>query len=80
MIALPISREVGNRAGEAATLSNMAALLYRDLERPEEALSSMEQALQILVQLDLPQDAAGWTREQLSSALQRMRSGLPLNT
>ena len=78
--ALPIMREVGGRAGEATVLNNMAVLFYQDLKRTEDALSSMEQALQILVQLNLPQDAAGWTREQLSSALQRMRSGLPLNT
>jgi tetratricopeptide (TPR) repeat protein len=42
--ALPIRREVGDRAGEAATLNGLAYLLI-DLERFEEALGQFEESL-----------------------------------
>ena len=44
--ALPIMREVGNRAGEAITLNNMA-LVYGDIGQPTQALALYEQALPI---------------------------------
>ena len=42
--ALPLMREVGDRAGEAATLNNMAAV-YRATGQPQRALELYEQAL-----------------------------------
>ncbi len=42
--ALPIVREVGDRAGEATTLNNMAAV-YGDIGQPVKALELYEQAL-----------------------------------
>jgi tetratricopeptide (TPR) repeat protein len=44
--ALPITREVGDRAGEAATLSNLA-VVYQGIGRLQEALRLYEQALPI---------------------------------
>jgi tetratricopeptide (TPR) repeat protein len=44
--ALPIRREVGDRAGEAATLNNMASV-YSDTGQPQKALELYEQALLI---------------------------------
>ncbi|MEM7125641.1 MAG: tetratricopeptide repeat protein, partial [Chloroflexota bacterium] len=44
--ALPIMREVGDRAGEATTLNNMAGV-YRSTGKPKEALALYEQALPI---------------------------------
>jgi len=68
--ALSITKEVGDRAGEAATLVNMAVLLYQDQQSPREAITNIEQALTILRETGLPQDAAGQTREQLEQVLQ----------
>jgi tetratricopeptide (TPR) repeat protein len=44
--ALPITREVHDRAGEATTLNNMA-LVYQAIGQPEQALSLYQQALPI---------------------------------
>ncbi len=44
--ALPIMREVGDRAGEAATLNNIGAV-YRGLGEPQRALEYFGQALPI---------------------------------
>jgi tetratricopeptide (TPR) repeat protein len=45
--ALPIRREVGDRAGEAVTLNNIG-LVYRRLGEPRRALEYYEQALPIM--------------------------------
>jgi tetratricopeptide (TPR) repeat protein len=45
--ALPISREVGNRAGEATTLNNMAGV-YSDIGQSQKALQLYEEALPIM--------------------------------
>jgi tetratricopeptide (TPR) repeat protein len=44
--ALPELREVGDRAGEGVTLSNMA-MLYQQIGKPEEALKLYKQAIPI---------------------------------
>jgi tetratricopeptide (TPR) repeat protein len=44
--ALPIAREVGDRAGEAATLNNIG-LAYRGLGEPQRALEYYREALPI---------------------------------
>ena len=77
--ALPLRREVGDRAGEAATLANIADVLYRYLNRSQEAITTMEQAIAVLVETGLPQDAAGQTRDQLQHYLDAMRQGLSLD-
>jgi tetratricopeptide (TPR) repeat protein len=74
--ALPITREVGDRAGEATTLANMAGVLYRYLNRSEEAIIKMEQAIAVLVETGLPQDSAGQTRDQLQHYLDTMHYGI----
>jgi hypothetical protein len=76
--ALPIMREVGNRTGEATTRSNIAILLYTHFNRQQEAITSMEQAIAILVEAGLPQDAAGQNVDDKRSVLQVMQSGAPL--
>ena len=45
--ALPITREVGDRAGEAATLNNIG-VVYRGLGEPQRALEYFGQALPVL--------------------------------
>src|SRR5579859_3039734 len=46
--ALPLRREVGDRAGEATTLGNMAELLYQDLNRRQDAVNALQQAIAVL--------------------------------
>jgi len=48
--ALPILRQVGDRAGEAATLTNIGAV-YNSISQPQEALKYFNQALPILRQV-----------------------------
>ena len=44
--ALPITRSVGDRDGEAATLNNIG-LVYNNISQPQEALKYFNQALPI---------------------------------
>jgi hypothetical protein len=74
--ALPLRREVGDRAGEATTLSNMAVLLSQDLNRQQDAINAMQQAIAVLDETGLPQDASGNTREDLQQYLDAMRQGI----
>jgi tetratricopeptide (TPR) repeat protein len=71
--ALPISREVGNRAGEITNLVNLAGLLYSHFDQSANALLLLEQALQIFAVTGLTQDAAGQTVEQVQQWLAMMR-------
>jgi tetratricopeptide (TPR) repeat protein len=71
--ALPIWKEVGDLAGEAMTLVNMAVLFYQDMQRRQEAITILEQALVILCANNLPQDAADQTPEMIKRILQAMR-------
>src|SRR6266481_736891 len=74
--ALPLRREVGDRAGEATTLSNMALLLSQDLNRQQDAINAMQQAIAVLDETGLPQDAGGHTREELQQDLDALRQGM----
>ncbi len=76
--ALPLMREVGDRAGEATTLTNKAIVLYEDLNRSQEAITSMEQAIAVLVETGLPQDSFGHTRDEMQHYLDAIRHGLSL--
>jgi tetratricopeptide (TPR) repeat protein len=78
--ALPLKREVGDRAGEAAMLANLADVLFRYLNRSQEAITKMEQAIAVLVETGLPQDAAGQTRELLQQYFDAMHQGTSYNT
>jgi tetratricopeptide (TPR) repeat protein len=77
---LPITHEVEYRAGEAATLANMAVVLYQYPNRSQEAITKMEQAIAVLVETGLPQDAGGRTRDQLQQYLGTMRQGISYDT
>jgi hypothetical protein len=74
--SLPLMREVGDRAGEATTLANIAEVLYQYLNRSQEAITTLEQAIAVLVETGLLQDAAGQTRDQLQHYLDAMRQGI----
>ena len=74
--ALPLTREVGDRAGEANTLSNMAVLLSQDLNWQQDAIDAMQQAIAVLDETGLPQDAGGHTREALQHYLDALRQGM----
>jgi tetratricopeptide (TPR) repeat protein len=117
--ALPLTREVGDRAGEAATLNGLAyllmdmrrysealaafeqsviiaqqilyvaaeiaglvgiaLLLYQHLNRSQEAITRMEQAITVMVETGLPRDAAGRPIERLQQYLDAMRQGASLD-
>jgi tetratricopeptide (TPR) repeat protein len=74
--ALLIRRDVGDRAGEASTLANIADVLYRYLNRSQEAITKMEEAIAVLVETGLPQDAAGRTRDELQQYLDTIRQDI----
>ena len=76
--ALPLMREVEDRGGEATTLNNIAVVLYQFLNRSQEAITTMEQAIAVLVETGLPQDAAGQTKEGMQQYLDAMSQGLSL--
>jgi hypothetical protein len=78
--ALPLTREVGDRAGEATILANMTVVLHQYLNRSQEAITKMEQAIAVLVETGLPQDAAGQTRDDMQQYLDSMRQGISYNT
>ncbi len=73
--ALPLMREVGDRAGEATTLGNIAVLLYQGLNRRKDAIDAMQQAIAVLDETGLPQTSGGNTREELQHYLDEMRQG-----
>ena len=84
--ALPIRREVRDRAGEATTLSNLA-LVYRAIGQPERALALYEQALPITREV---RDRAGeaatlnglayllWDMQQYVAALEAFEQSITI--
>jgi tetratricopeptide (TPR) repeat protein len=73
--ALPIMRDVGDRAGEAVTCFNLA-MLYRDTGEDEQAIEHLRRAVQLKKQVQHPdyaQDAA-----TLREWEQALREGKPL--
>lgn len=76
--ALSLMREVGDRAGEANTLVNMATVLYQNLNRRQDAVDAMQQAIAVLDETGLPQTSGGSTREELHHYLDAMRQDIPL--
>jgi hypothetical protein len=51
-------------------------LLYQDLNRRQDAINIMQQAVAVLDETGLPQDAGGTTREELQHYLDAMRQGM----
>jgi tetratricopeptide (TPR) repeat protein len=76
--ALPIRRAVGDRAGEADTLVNLAVLLYQHLNRPAEAVQHLQQAIAVLETTGLDRASSGTTIETIRQALATMQRGEPL--
>jgi tetratricopeptide (TPR) repeat protein len=77
--SIVLSQQIFYPAVEVAGLVRLALLLYRHLSRPQEAIAKMEQAIAVLVETDLPQDAAGKTRDDMQHYLDAMRQGLSLD-
>lgn len=76
--SIGLEQQIAHPAGEAAGLVGMALLLYQCLSRPQDAINKMEQAIAVLMQTDLSQDAAGHTIEKLQEMLQAMHAGATL--
>ncbi len=74
--SIVLEQQTSHRDGEIAGLFGLSLLLYQHLDRPQEAITRMEQALAVLVETGLPQDAAGHTKEQLQQYLNAMRQGV----
>ncbi len=77
--SVQLERVVSHIAGEVAGLVGSALLLYQHLNRSEEAITKLEQAIAVLVETGLPQDAAGQTKEEMQRYLDVMRHGLSLD-
>jgi len=70
--AITLEREMAHHDGEAAGLVGLALLLHQHLNRTKEAIAFMKQAIALLSEIGLPQDAARHTIDQLQSMLQSM--------
>jgi hypothetical protein len=75
--SINLSHKTFSYASEAAGLARLALHLHTNLNRPQEAMVHMEQAIAILREMDLPQDAAGQTSETLSRYLQTIQNDVP---
>ncbi len=73
-----LSQQIIYPAAEVAGLVGLALLLYQHLNRPQKAITHMEQAIAVLRKTGLPQDAAGNTTEKLQRFLETMRNGAPI--
>jgi len=73
-----LSQQIIYPAGEVTGLAGLALLLYQHLNRSQEAIEKMEQAIVVLRKTGLPQDAAGQTTGDLQRILQAMRTGAPI--
>jgi tetratricopeptide (TPR) repeat protein len=71
--SIDLERQVIHPAGEIAGLIGLAFLFYQPLNRPADAILSLEQALQVFVATGLSHDAAGQTVEDIQQWLARMR-------
>jgi tetratricopeptide (TPR) repeat protein len=71
-----LSQQITFPAAEVAGMVGLSMLLYQHLSRPQEAIVQMEQAIALLVETGIPQDAAGHTRDQLQQYLAAMRQGI----
>jgi tetratricopeptide (TPR) repeat protein len=76
--ALSLLHEVGDNAREIMILINMAVLLYQYMQRHQDALHSMQQALNRLKQTGQSQTSGGQTQEELQRWLKAMDQGVPL--
>jgi tetratricopeptide (TPR) repeat protein len=77
--SVELERQTLHRAGEIAGLAGIASLLYQHLNRPQEAITKMEQAITVMIETGLPRDAAGQTIEDLQQYLDAMRQGVSLD-
>ena len=72
--ALALRQEIGDRAGAASTLYYLAVLLYQQLNRPQEAIERLGQAIMALLQAGLQRDKSGNTIEDMQRQLQAMQA------
>ena len=71
--SIALSQQITYPAAEIAGLIGLAILLYRHLNRPADAILSLEQALRVFAVTGLSHDAAGQTVEQVQQLLAMMR-------
>jgi len=71
--SLALNREIANRSGEACELFSMALLLYEHFNLKEDAVIHMERAIEVLLETDLPQDAAGHKIAEIQNRLLLIR-------
>ena len=76
---LEINRETKQVANEAATLKNLAIVLHNALGQTEEAITYQKQAIALLEQYQLTQDAAGATLQQHKQFLDELGGTEPDN-
>jgi tetratricopeptide (TPR) repeat protein len=76
--SVQLEHAVNHVAGEVAGLVGVALLLYQHLNRPQEAITKMEQAFDLFKTTGLPQSAAGQTVDDLQRYVDSMRQGLML--
>ncbi len=69
---IPIFHDLGAVGEEAAILVNLAAV-YEKMGKIDDAIQSAEAGIAILIQYNLPQDAAGYTIAQYDAFLVRLR-------
>ena len=66
---IAIFREVGAAPAESAVLSNLAFVLYNNLDQTAAAIEALEASIAILQQLNLPQDQSGMTLAEKQALL-----------
>ena len=74
---ITLAQQIALPAAEAAGLVDTALLLHQHLNRTEDAITAMENAIALLTKAGLSQDAARRTVEDLQRQLQAMRPGVP---
>ena len=76
--ATELAHQIAQPANECAALVGSAMVLYQDLNRKQEGVAAMMQAIAILDRWELPQDASRHTLLDLRRALKQMKTGNPL--
>jgi len=77
--SVELEKKVGHPSGESASLANMAVLLDRHLNRRTDAVARMKQAIEVLIEAGLSQNAAGHTVDELQQTLSTIRSGATIS-
>ncbi len=74
MQALSIMQQTGYKVGEATIAASLGRILFIQKDRVDDAISYMKQAIDILYDIGLSQDATGRTIEEMESELTEMEA------